>query len=121
MTATALAYLDLKDIDDVAPLSADDDACLQELREVLRKHGRLDRFGVTLLHQQFPIEENEVLVETSDSDPRELRMTVKPSIVLTTERLVKTAWRLQDGAAITGCYNACVAAGGGHTRRHIER
>jgi hypothetical protein len=121
MTATAMAYKDLLDIDDIQPLSTADHACLNDIREVLKKHGRLDRFGVTLLHQHFPIGENEVLVETSDSEARELRMTVRSSDILTSGRLVETSWRLRDGAVLTGCYGACVAAGGGHTRKHVER
>lgn len=117
----ALAYQDLADIDAVDALNAGDTACMQEIRDVLAKHGKLDRFGVTLLHSHFPIQEGEVLVETCDDAARTLTMSVKPQEVLASPDLKATAWRLSDGEVMLGCYSACVAAGGSHTRKHVER
>ncbi|MDT0449491.1 hypothetical protein RM609_10460 [Streptomyces sp. DSM 40473] len=37
---------------------------------VLEKHGNLDRFGLCLLHDHFPVASDEVLVETHDADAR---------------------------------------------------
>ena len=36
----------LRDIDDVAPIHEGDYACLAEVRDVLTKHNKRDRFGV---------------------------------------------------------------------------
>jgi hypothetical protein len=47
-------------------------------------------------------------------------MTVKSTDVLSSPELVATAWRLSDGDAMLGCYNACVASGGGHKRKHVQ-
>jgi hypothetical protein len=121
MSATALAYRGLKDIEEVEPLCEGDRACMEELRAVLQKHGRLDRFGVTLLHAHFPVGEDEVLVETCDSEARELHLRVLPSDEVKHGRIMETAWRLTDGASVTGCYTACVFANGKHTSRHVER
>ena len=42
-----------EDINDVEPLNEGDQACLTEIREVLKKHGKRERFGVALLHRHF--------------------------------------------------------------------
>ena len=44
----------MKDIHDVDPLNERDYDCLAEVREVLKKYGKQDRFGVALLHTHFP-------------------------------------------------------------------
>jgi hypothetical protein len=116
----ALAYRDLPDIDAVTPLDADDIKCLEDVRDILAKHGRLDRFGVTLLHSHFPIEDGEVLVESCDDAERTLTMKVLPKEVLAEPSITPTAWRLSSGEALLGCYNACVAASGGHKRKHVK-
>ena len=117
----ALAYQNLSDIDDVAPLDTADFACLAELRQVLERHKKLDRFGVNLLHTHFPIGADEVLLETCDDVARSLTMTVKPASTLDSPAIIPTSWRLSDEKALLGCYRACVAAGGGHKSKHVER
>ena len=84
----------LRDIDTVAPRSEADQACFNEIREVLKKHGAESRFGVTLLHRHFDVYEDEVLVETCDSGNRTL--TLKPTKIeeLGTLKLKETNWRL---------------------------
>jgi hypothetical protein len=116
----ALAYRDLPDIDAVRPLDEADLACLTAIRDVLAQHGRLDRFGVNLLHNHFPIHEDEVLVETCDDEARSLTMTIQPKAVLDKPGVVQTAWRMSDGAVMMGCHNACVVNGiGRHPRKHV--
>lgn len=60
----------LPDIDQVVPLGPDDPQLIHELRDVLDRHGALERFGITLLHQHFDVAEGEVLVETVDPAAR---------------------------------------------------
>jgi hypothetical protein len=81
----------------------------------------LDRFGVTLLHRHFPIGEDEVLIETCDDEKRTLTMEVAPKAILGNTGIKATAWRLSDDEIMLGCYSACVAASGGHKRKHVER
>ena len=50
---------ELTDIDEVERLSESDQACFDDIREALRKHGKLQRFGVTLLHSHFPVQDDE--------------------------------------------------------------
>ena len=61
----------LSHIADVNPIDDDDAACLSEIRDVLAKHGRLERFGVSLLHSHFAVADDEMLLETTDAERRE--------------------------------------------------
>lgn len=115
----SLAYRDLSDIDSVQPLGEDDHACLLEIREVLERHGRLGRFGITLLHSHFPISEDEVLVEVCDDQARSLTMTVQSSTVLKSPNIKATSWRMTDGASMVSCLTSCVSSNGQHKPRHV--
>ena len=116
----ALAYRDLPDIDSVEPLGEADFECLEAVREVLARHDRLDRFGITLMHGHFPLGEDEVLVESCDDEARILTMKVEPAEILAGGNLVQTSWRLSDGVALATCRTACVFANGSHQRnKHV--
>jgi len=67
---------DLPDIADVEPFSEKDNACLEEIRQVLIKHGNVKRFGLTLLHRHFEMSADETLVE--ETDPLTRIQTIKP-------------------------------------------
>lgn len=122
MATIAMAYQGLSDIDAVAPLDDADRACLADMREVLKRHGRLDRFGVMLLHSHFPIHEGEVLLERCDPDLRQLTLEVAPQSVLASDQIVPTSWRLSDESVLLGCYQACVKEHlGEHRRKHVQR
>ncbi|MFD0935605.1 hypothetical protein [Methylobacterium trifolii] len=43
---------------------------MAEIKKVLEKHGKVERFGVNLLHKHFDLEDTEVLVESSDKRSR---------------------------------------------------
>ena len=58
----------LPHIDDIDPLNVGDHKCMEELRDVLEKHGKLSRFGITLLHRHFDLSDGEILVEYTDTD-----------------------------------------------------
>jgi len=63
-------------IADVAGFSPLDMPCLDELREVLTRHGAVDRFGLTLLHSHFALAPDETLVEDTDEANRSQTITV---------------------------------------------
>ncbi|MGZ4727685.1 MAG: hypothetical protein ACXWB2_08205 [Acidimicrobiales bacterium] len=67
----AMQWTDLEHIADVRPIDDTDGPCLEEIREVLSKHGALDRFGVSLLHRHFDLAEDEMMLETTDLTRRE--------------------------------------------------
>lgn len=106
------------DIADVEPLSARDKECLREVRDVLSRYGNLNRFGLSLIHKHFDIDEGECLVETIDVENRVL--TVRPVPKNTVGHAIETQWRLSDGAAIFICDQQCVY-NSGHTSRHYNR
>jgi hypothetical protein len=89
---------DLKDFHEVEPINESDSACLDEVCEVLKKHGKLERFGVSLLHKHFDLAADEVLVE--DNDPQTRVLTVKAVKKNQTDHLTETMWRFVDGQRV---------------------
>ncbi|GGX22082.1 hypothetical protein [Aquimarina muelleri] len=90
--------------DEAMPLHSGDENFLKELQAVLEKHGNINRFGLTLLHDHFTINEDEILLETNDHHDRTLEMQVVKRSDLTPD--VKfTSWRIggPNAVALTGC------------------
>ncbi|MGW3268883.1 hypothetical protein [Streptomyces sp. NPDC001056] len=58
-------------------LGPEDAEFVRELVAVLEKYGNLDRFGLCLLHDHFPLADDEVLVETNDPAARTLHTHVE--------------------------------------------
>jgi hypothetical protein len=72
----------LKHIADVRPIDESDSDCLEEIRNVLAKHNCLSRFGVSLLHSHFDLQDDEFLLETTNLEKREhLVRPVKRSFI----------------------------------------
>ncbi len=51
---------------DTPPLDETDIDCLREIRDVLARHGKLQRFAVHLAHRHFELGPDEVLIERPD-------------------------------------------------------
>jgi len=112
----------LPHINDVEPRSADDEVCFRELRAVLEKHGKLGRFGVCLLHQHFPMQDNELLVEECDEEARTLVIRPAPTHAPFTRNSIQTQWRLDGDVAVAKCIQVCTQdRDGKHTgkRSHL--
>ncbi|MEV7688879.1 hypothetical protein ACFW1F_27760 [Streptomyces bungoensis] len=58
-------------------LGARDAEFVGDLVAVLEKHGNLNRFGLCLLHDHFPLADDEILVETSEPETRTLHTRVE--------------------------------------------
>lgn len=114
------SYAGLSDIDDVALIDPTDRECLERIREVLRTHGKLDRFGVTLLHSHFPVYEDETIIETCDPKSRRLTLEVVKSNTLPDGSFTETAWRLNREDASLRCLNGCVVEKGRHKPKHVQ-
>lgn len=56
--------------DEAEPLGPGDEAFLRDVAAVLAKHNNLQRFGLCLLHEHFPLAEDEIMLETHDTDAR---------------------------------------------------
>ncbi len=87
---SALQSIELRHIDNVEPLNDDDEACLAEIRDVLERHGRTQRFGVALLHKHFELNDDELLVEHCDPSTRTLVIRPTNRTSLDETSLVKT-------------------------------
>lgn len=86
LAISSMQMSELNHFEDVQPIGDSDAECLEEIRQVLEKHGALSRFGINLLHTHFHIEDDEVMMETTDMAKRE--HVVRP---------VKTQWLEQQG------------------------
>lgn len=108
----------LPDLKNVPLFGAEDQTCLEEIATVLKKHGRLDRFGVTLLHQHFPVGDNEILLEKNDPASRTLEMRPCNRAELEGMDARITSWRLDSGKPQMAC--VCINFGGGE-HQHLSR
>jgi hypothetical protein len=118
LTLSPMQWGQLRDIEDVEPLNEGDYACLAEVREVLKKHKKRDRFGVALLHKHFNLDEDEVLMESTDKENRVL--TIQPEARNATGKSIETIWKLQDGKfeTMTWCEQKCTYGMNGHDKGH---
>mgnify|MGYP001793764896 CR=1 FL=1 len=97
-------------------ITAQDQACFEEIHKVLKKHEALDRFGLTLLDQQ--LDKNQIRLETNSRLDRTLLTKV------TTEDqggnyTIQTNWRLNTMKAVAECQTKCEAQTiGKHTDMH---
>lgn len=109
----------LRNIHDVTSLSESDAPMVQEIVEVLNKYNALDRFGLMLLHQHFPISDDEVLLESTDLAARTQIIRPVPKSSLESFDYVETSWRLDTGKPMMHC--ACrTDKYGNHTHYHIK-
>jgi hypothetical protein len=121
ITVETVQYSSLTDIDEVEPLTDRDHSVLTELRDVLRKHAVTDRFGVCLLHRHFDLNDDEVLVESTDPDARVSTLTVARRNSIR-GRSIETVWRFSKDRSIvagTECRQTC-EYDNGHLHVHIK-
>ncbi|MFD5794556.1 hypothetical protein ACFWIO_13635 [Streptomyces diastatochromogenes] len=72
-------------------LGPQDAEFVRDLVAVLARHGNLNRFGLCLLHDHFPLAPDEVLVETNDARTRTLHAQVEK--VDATRHTKASQWR----------------------------
>jgi hypothetical protein len=88
-------------IEAVEGLGPEDKAVIDRIREVLEENDALDRFGLTLLHTHFDLDDDEVLVEKVDSELRTI--TIRPEKKAELEEVadpVATSWRLRPKGGV---------------------
>ena len=71
-----MQWTGLADLPDVPPVDDGDLDCLAEIRDVLARHGKLNRFAVHLAHRHFALGPDEILIERPDPDGRTQHVTV---------------------------------------------
>ena len=95
---TMTNWRDLPDIDDAEELTEDDRRCLTEVMEVIRRNGRMNKFGVMLLHSHFPLKEDEFMLETCHRANRTLTLLPVREEELQPGTYRPTSWRWDQGS-----------------------
>ena len=115
ITQSTNSINDLLDISDTLPLTENDQPMVSEIFEVLKKYNAEKRFGLSLLHKHFDINEDEVLVESVDTLNK--IQTVQPAKRSELGELdyTETLWRLDKGIAMTAC--VCIRFGNDHSHQ----
>ncbi|MFE0191742.1 hypothetical protein [Streptomyces sp. NPDC058989] len=85
----------LPPFEEAEPLGPQDAAFVQDLVAVLEKHGNVERFGLCLLHDHFPLAADETLVETTDTERRTLHTHVERAS--RTRHSKPSQWRFLPG------------------------
>jgi hypothetical protein len=113
-----MQWAPIQELQDVEPLNDEDTACLAEVREVLEKHGRLDRFALHLVHKHFDLQEDEIMCEYTDAENRTLTMIPKKKADIPGH--VETTWMLNKFGPLTVCLYACywIANAQQHVKNH---
>lgn len=121
LTIRAVQWGLLHDLQGVAPLDAADLACMAELREVLARHGRLDRFALHLVHKHFELAPHEVMVEYNDPVAREQHLRVERRDARSLREAIPTTWLLDAPAQPVVTCVCAYRADVGHLGRHRSR
>jgi hypothetical protein len=92
----------LKDLHEVEPINEGDNALLDEIREALERHGKVGRFGISLLHKHFDVAPGEVLLE--ENDPHARVLTIKPVKAEEAGDTSATTWTFVEGKLVPTLY-----------------
>ena len=103
----------LPHIDDVSPLDDIDRKCMSEVRRVLTEHGKLSRFGLTLLHDHFVVGAEEILLEDCDVETRTLTIRPVKQSSLKKIGVIETNWRLDTMEGFAACQQVCITSSDG--------
>lgn len=113
-----MQWSQLPDISDMAPLSKSERECLREIRDLLKRHGKLDRLAVHVMHRHFDLADDEVLLECSDLETRTLTIRPVKRALLDLAMTTVTTWRLTDTDAVMEVGCRCARTSNGHQGRH---
>ena len=101
-TSMLESYHPLPSFDEAEPLGAGDAAFVAEIRAVLAKHGNSSRFGLCLIHEHFPVKDDEILFETNDPETRTLTLRVMKRSELADTEVKITSWNVAAWDPETG-------------------
>lgn len=79
---------------ELATLTGEDEECLKEIKGVLERFGKSNRFGVTLLHEHFDVDDDEVMQETTIPTKRRLVQTPVSRKLIDESEFAATSWEL---------------------------
>lgn len=117
ITIQPMQWAQVEDLHNVAPLSDDDVECMQQVRQVLMRHGKVDRFALHLIHKHFDLANDEILIEYSDAKMREQYFRAEKIDSDTAVSAIPTTWTLREIEPLAACKCAYRMAKG-HLGRH---
>ncbi|VVN79575.1 hypothetical protein [Pseudomonas fluorescens] len=103
---------------ELVPFSDDDTECFREIRDVLKRHNALQRFGVFLIHKHFDIAEDEEMTECTDHEERKLTIIPRKKADIDPEVTVPTNWIFTDTEQVAAACCECARNSGGHQGHH---
>jgi hypothetical protein len=123
-TAALLAFAvnRLTDIHVTPRRIADDDACIAEIKAVLKRHSLDKKYGLTLLHKHFDLEPGEIMVEHTDVRTRTLTSRPEKAGSIPEENLIEVTWSLDSDTLMAGCMWKCFYTSGAtppHSSHHV--
>lgn len=114
-----MQWAETPDIDEALPYSPEDEQCFREIRDILKKHNALDRFGLTLIHKHFDIAPDEAMVEYTDHENRTLITKPIKKTDFDPDEFTVTNWRLTEGDVVAERTCHCARTSDSHTGGHV--
>ncbi len=97
-----MEFADPADFGLTSSVSHDDEGVFTGIAELLRAHGKIERFGVRLIRDPLGLSEDEVLVENCDIVRRTLHCSVGERAGVSADNNVETTWRWKPGPSTIG-------------------
>jgi len=107
-TLTPLMHNNLKDIDAIEKLNETDLKCINDIKNILKRHNKEDKFGVLLLHKHFDISEDEIMLESIDVKNRILITKPQKISTLKQNSFIQTVWSFSNNPSLNkNCESCC--------------
>lgn len=104
---------------DLQPFSPEQDHTLfRELRDVLRKHDALKRFGVFLIHKHFEVADDEEMTECTDHEARTLTILPRKKGEIDRDVTITTNWIFTETEQVAASCCSCAKNENGHLGTH---
>lgn len=93
--------------------------CLAEVQQILAKYKNVGRFGVAIIHNDFPLSDDEIMLETTNQEKREhwIRPVKKEEIARRNLEIQTTVIRFDKKGWNQHC--SCARSIDGHLGTHF--
>lgn len=110
LSVQPMQWARLPDLHETPDIDDDDLACLAEVRAVLARYGRLQRFAIHLAHRHFDLADDEILIERQD--PASRGQIVSVGRIADAKDARPTTWLFEEGPELRlseAVYCVCVS------------
>ena len=107
LSPLAFSVNKLVDIHDAQRRLEAESEAFSELQAVLKKHGLEKKYGITLLHKHFDLNDDEIMVEYTDMTNRTLISKPEKLGTVPSENMVEVTWSLEDDTTMNLCVWRC--------------